>query len=69
MMATIAHHLNVLTVVLKLSLTAAVVSKVHSSIMLEVIAMDWPVLRMKATGYCLAQCVQNKTVSNTKTIN
>ena len=42
-------------------------SMVHSSIALEVIAMDWPVLRMKATGYYLAQCAQNKTFSKLNT--
>ena len=58
-MVTIAPHLNVLILVLKLFLAAAMMSMVHSSITLEVIAMDWPVLRMKATGYYLAQCAQN----------
>ena len=42
-------------------------SMVHSSIALEVIAMDWPVHRMKATGYYLAQCAQNKTFSKLNT--
>ena len=65
-MVTIAHHLYVLIVVLKLFQAVAVMLTVHSSIMLEVIAMDWPVLHMKAIGYCLAQCAQNKIFSNKK---
>ena len=65
MTLTIAHHLNVLIEILKLFQAAAVMLKVHSSITLEVIAMDWPVLRMKTPGYCLAQYARNKTFSNT----
>ena len=66
MMVTIAHHLYVLIVVLKLFQAVAVTLTVHSSTMLEVIVMDCPVLRMKAIGYCLAQCAQNKIFSNKK---
>ena len=59
-MVTIAHHLNVLMAVLKLSQTAAVTSMVHSFTTLKLLVMGWTVLRMRAAGYYLAQCAQNK---------
>ena len=59
-MVTIAHHLNVLTAVLRLFQTAAVTSMVHSFTTLELLVMGWTVLRMRAAGYYLAQCAQNK---------